>query len=110
MLHISCRQASSQDIAEILMKAGGVDYLHGGMVVNSTGLGGTWDFEPDWVSSRLYGSAASVSEGAGELAPGVQMVSFFQAVQDQLGPRLESRKIPTPILVIDHMERVPAEN
>jgi uncharacterized protein (TIGR03435 family) len=35
--------------------------------------------------------------------------SLFEAVQQQLGLRLESRKIPIEILVIDRAEK-PAEN
>jgi len=30
--------------------------------------------------------------------------SLFQALQDQLGLKLESRKIPLDIMVIDHVE------
>ena len=35
--------------------------------------------------------------------------SIFTAVQEQLGLRLESKRVPTRILVIDHLER-PSEN
>jgi len=32
------------------------------------------------------------------------------ALQEQLGLKLEVRKLPVQILVIDHIERVPTEN
>ncbi len=32
------------------------------------------------------------------------------AIQEQLGLRLEKRTAPVPVVVIDHAERVPAEN
>jgi uncharacterized protein (TIGR03435 family) len=34
----------------------------------------------------------------------------LQAVQDELGFRLEPRKGPVELLVVDHVETVPSEN
>jgi uncharacterized protein (TIGR03435 family) len=36
--------------------------------------------------------------------------SIFTAVQEQLGLRLESQKVPVEMLVIDHVEKIPTEN
>ena len=36
--------------------------------------------------------------------------SLFTAVQEQLGLKLESAKVPVEMLVIDHVEKVPTEN
>jgi uncharacterized protein (TIGR03435 family) len=35
---------------------------------------------------------------------------LFTAIRDSLGLRLEPRKEPVEVLVIDHIERVPTEN
>jgi hypothetical protein len=36
--------------------------------------------------------------------------SIFAAVQEQLGLRLESRKAPLDVLVVDQAQKIPAEN
>jgi hypothetical protein len=36
--------------------------------------------------------------------------SVFEALQEQLGLRLEARKRTIEIVVVDHMEKTPAEN
>jgi uncharacterized protein (TIGR03435 family) len=36
--------------------------------------------------------------------------NIFTAVQEQLGLKLEPKKAPTDILVIDHVEKTPIEN
>jgi uncharacterized protein (TIGR03435 family) len=36
--------------------------------------------------------------------------TIFTALQEQLGLKLEARKVPVEILVIDHVEKVPSEN
>jgi uncharacterized protein (TIGR03435 family) len=108
-LHLSCQHATARDIANVVMKSA-QDYLHGGQVMDSTGLSGAWEFTLDWTSARLYDAATSGSDGTSNAPPATSVVSFFQALEDQLGLRLESKKIPTPILVIDHADRVPTEN
>jgi uncharacterized protein (TIGR03435 family) len=37
-------------------------------------------------------------------------VSFIDAIEKQLGLRLETHKRPEPVLVIDHNEEKPTEN
>jgi uncharacterized protein (TIGR03435 family) len=34
----------------------------------------------------------------------------FDALEKQLGLKLEERKLPMPVIVIDHIERAPTEN
>jgi uncharacterized protein (TIGR03435 family) len=36
--------------------------------------------------------------------------NLFSALQEQLGLRLEQRKGPVDLLVIDHLEKAPVEN
>jgi uncharacterized protein (TIGR03435 family) len=41
----------------------------------------------------------------GDTGPGL-----FTAVQEQLGLKLEARKAPLDLLVIDHLEKLPTDN
>ena len=60
-------------------------------VIDSTGLTGNFDFDAQWAPE----SQQAVSD-----AP-----SLFTALQEQLGLRLDSRRVPTPMLVIDAIGR-----
>jgi uncharacterized protein (TIGR03435 family) len=67
-------------------------------VVDSTGLTAGYDFTLEWRPDM----AADVNEGLGQ-------PSLYTALQERLGLKLESRKVPVRILIIDRAER-PAEN
>jgi uncharacterized protein (TIGR03435 family) len=70
-------------------------------VIDQTGLTGAFDFKLDWTP------AARLPVPDTDPAPGL---TVFQAVETQLGLKLESRKLPLPVIVVDHVERVPVEN
>src|SRR5579862_758631 len=67
-------------------------------VTDKTGLAGGFDIKLEWTP-----------DGAEPDADGTRAPSIFTALQEQLGLRLESRKAPVEVLVIDHAER-PGEN
>jgi uncharacterized protein (TIGR03435 family) len=64
-------------------------------VVNRTGLEGTFDIQPEYAQD--------------DAAPS-ERPSFFTALQERPGLRLEPGKGPVETLVIDSCERIPAEN
>ena len=64
-------------------------------VVDKTGLSGIYDF-------TLSYSPASDSSSS--------LPDFFTALQEQLGLKLESQKVPVDFLVIDHIDKIPTEN
>jgi uncharacterized protein (TIGR03435 family) len=74
-------------------------------VVDLTGLKGAYDFQLDWVPRPLVGNAADGPSA--DIAAGA---TVFDALDKQLGLKLEERKLPMPVIVIDHIERVPTEN
>jgi uncharacterized protein (TIGR03435 family) len=70
-------------------------------VLDKTGLTGTFDFTLE------FSPDGKGSDDAGELPVGA---SLFTAIQEQLGLKLEARKAPIEVLVVDRAERVPTGN
>ena len=68
-------------------------------VADQTGISGTFDLALDWSP-----------DGGANVGDGAAGPSVFTAVQDQLGLKLESAKVPTEMLVVDRIDRVPTEN
>jgi uncharacterized protein (TIGR03435 family) len=56
-------------------------------------------------------SAATLAQRGGAPMPGVDPdgPSLFNAIEEQLGLKLQPKKMPVPVLVIDHIEPL-AEN
>jgi len=78
----------------------------GQLVVNQTGLTALYDLKLKWapdVPPQLPTGAET--GGAAEPEP-----SLFTALQEQLGLRLVSQKVPANVVVVDHIERAPSEN
>jgi len=78
-------------------------------LVDETELAGTFDFELQFTALR--------SSLPGETIPGGLSVgnvdevpTVFTAIQEQLGLKLEARKGPLDVVVVDHAERVPIGN
>jgi uncharacterized protein (TIGR03435 family) len=79
--------------------------LLGRAVVDQTGLKGNYDFDLDYdpgERGRNPDPPAGTPEPDGE--------PLLTAIQSQLGLKLEARKAPVEIIVVDHAERTPAAN
>lgn len=63
-------------------------------VVDLTGLKGAFDLTLDWSPMGVEGDDPSI----------------FTALQEQLGLRLEARKVPLEVMVVDRVDRVPTGN
>jgi len=76
-------------------------------VADKTGLAGKYDFTLEFAGYMGPGGAfpARAADGAGPAAP-----SLFEALETQLGLKLEETKSPLDVIVIDHAGRVPAAN
>ncbi len=67
-------------------------------VMNSTGLQGSWDFELKWTSIGLLTQA------------GADGITLFDAVDKQLGLKLEPKQVPQPVIQIASVNRTPTDN
>jgi uncharacterized protein (TIGR03435 family) len=82
-------------------------------VVDKTGFTGSFDihleFSPEGTALERRGTG-DVDLTANAATPDTAKPSIFTALQEQLGLKLESQKGPAEVLVIDHLERAPAQN
>jgi uncharacterized protein (TIGR03435 family) len=97
---LDASKITMQKLADLLAR------MTGQPVLDSTGLTGVFDFKLEWSPDETQkllpqGETAPVA-GSGP--------SIFSALQDQLGLKLESRKGPVEVLVVDRVERAPSEN
>jgi uncharacterized protein (TIGR03435 family) len=76
----------------------------GGPLTDATGLTGKYDYTIFWSmsanSAALNPMSAAEPEGP----------SIFDAVQDQLGLKIEKTRVPVQVLVVDHVDKKPTEN
>jgi bla regulator protein BlaR1 len=79
----------------------------GRVVIDDTGLKGAYDFALLWepVEYGASGGAASARQAAGSTTTDEGKPSLFTAIQEQLGLKLETRKGPVEVLVIDQVEQ-----
>ena len=99
--HISGNRVSMEQIADALSQ------MMGRTVVDKTGLHGNFDMKLEWTPDE---SQVRGLEKPDAPLPNQEGPSIFTALQEQLGLKMESQKGPVEVLVIDHAERIPAEN
>ena len=85
--------------APVAQLAGLIEHELRKPVVDKTGLAGMYDFELRFSHENAPIDAAHPDYG-----------TIFTALQDQLGLRLTSQRLPVDYLIIDHVERAPSEN
>jgi uncharacterized protein (TIGR03435 family) len=94
----SFKKYSMPELADVLSKTKMLD----GPVLDETGLNGRFDFTLDFTSY--------VPKDMKDMKKEDMAFVIISGVQEQLGLKLELKKRPIEILVIDHAEKVPTEN
>lgn len=102
---ITCQNMTMAQIGDELQRVAN-GYIYN-PVVDGTGLKGSYDFtlsfsSADKILPTAGGDAASADPNGA--------LSVFDAVNKQLGLKLEKTKRPYPVLVIDSMSETPTEN
>lgn len=82
----------------------------GSTIVDQTGLAGKYDFDLKWTPEVGSGMPAGPSDGgqsgaAGPPPPDSSSPSLFTALEEQLGLKLDAKKVSTDVIVIDHIEQ-----
>jgi uncharacterized protein (TIGR03435 family) len=119
---VSCQNITMVQFADQLLSLA-LPYVHY-PVVDATGLEGGWDFTLSFspiTASQFANLRASLPPGvaagaAGGPAGGVGAsdpvggTSLFEALDKQLGLKLEAQKRSYPMFVLDHIEEKPTDN
>lgn len=104
----------AQFAEQIPMRAGGYTQ---NPVLDATGLDGAYDFTLSFSGAGLVvnggggrGGDAGPAAGAAAASEPNGAISLPDAVEKQLGLKLEMKKRPMPVIVIDHIDEKPADN
>jgi uncharacterized protein (TIGR03435 family) len=107
---MACQNVTMAQLAEQMQAWGGIYVTH--PVFDATGLEGGWDFILSWSPPHLIrnGEAGPLSAAAPVAADPNGALTLVEALDKQLGLKLELQKHPMPVLVIDHVEPKPTDN
>jgi len=119
---VTCQNMTMAQFAEKLQSIA-PGYIHT-PVLDATGLEGSWDFTlsfspagmDQFIRSQGAGvrgggeAASQPSGGPAEASDPSGAITLFEAIEKQLGLKLEKQKRPTSVLVIDHVEQKPTDN
>jgi uncharacterized protein (TIGR03435 family) len=96
----TCKNTTMTAFADgMLSMAGAGQYFNNRLVVDQTELQGAWDFTFKFTPKIPAGVATT-----GESIP------LFDALEKQLGLRLEAATVPMPVIAVDSANRKPTEN
>jgi uncharacterized protein (TIGR03435 family) len=96
----TCRNTSMASLAAGMLNfAGAGQYFNNTLVVDKTDLKGNWDFTFRFTPKVPAGIAVT-----GESIP------IFDALEKQLGLKLDLATVPMPVVVVDGVSRKPTEN
>jgi uncharacterized protein (TIGR03435 family) len=114
---VTCQNMTMAMFAEKL-KDIAPGYIHT-PVLDATGLDGSYDFTLSFSTAGVLRNGGGGGRGGDGPPPAAAVgtasdpngaVSLFDAIEKQLGLRLQEQKRPVSVFVIDHIEQKPTEN
>src|SRR6185436_15884438 len=100
MTSLTCRNVTMEKFA-VELKRLATGYVTNA-VLDETGLKGSWDFELKFTQKSVLGLAANFD--------GASVTALPDAIDRELGLKLEERGIPTPVLVVEQVNATPTPN
>lgn len=98
MIEFKCRNMTMTSFADGLRGMLGVN-LGVNPVLDQTGLSGIYNFDLKY-SVGLLGPFGTVGE----------RITIFDAVEKQLGLKLEEKQVPVPVIIVEKVNQKPADN
>ena len=111
---MTCQNITMAQLAERL-QGFALGYSHW-PVTDATGIDGGWDFSLTWIQRGMMPASCGRGGNAGQPSDAATAsdpcggLTLFEAVEKQLGLKLETQKRPMPVIVIDHLEEKPTDN
>jgi uncharacterized protein (TIGR03435 family) len=110
---LTCQNMTMAQIGDELQRVA-AGYVYSS-VLDGTGIKGSWDFtlsfsSADLTQPRAAGSPTPSTDSTSTASDPTGAITLFDAVNRQLGLKLEKQKRPVPVLVIDHIDEKPTEN
>jgi uncharacterized protein (TIGR03435 family) len=105
ILMTGCMNTSMGELAESMQRMAPAYIDH--PVVDETGIEGGWNFFIGWTPRSMLQQADNSNQPAGTADP--TTISFFEAVERELGLKLVKAKRMYPVIVVDHIEEKPVE-
>jgi uncharacterized protein (TIGR03435 family) len=113
MIVYECKNTTMAQFAEQIHQVAN-GYVGAHPMVDATEMTGAYDFTLTWTPVR--GLPNGMGRGGESSAPAEGVASnpggltLFEAIDRQLGLKVELQKKPMPVVVIDHVNQVPTEN
>jgi uncharacterized protein (TIGR03435 family) len=86
-------------------------YIGNNPVADQTGLQGAWDFNFKYTQKPPTGNPTlTTANGTVSVTMAGESISLFDAMDKQLGLKLDPVTIPIPVMVVDSVNRKPTDN